>query len=79
MDKSEVVEWAKKIGTYEISIRPYEDCCSLFVPAHPETKAKLREVEEAEERLSVEQLVASALTETKTEVFDFPASAHTAD
>ncbi len=48
-DKEEIVEIAKKIGTYEISILPYEDCCSLMVAKHPETRAKKEIVEEFEE------------------------------
>jgi thiamine biosynthesis protein ThiI len=53
---------ARRIGTYETSILPYEDCCSLFVPRHPATRAKQAEVERAEARLDVagltEQVVA---------------------
>src|SRR5205823_7547952 len=52
-DKVEIVDLARRIGTYEISIQPDQDCCSLFVPKHPETKANLREVEESEKRLDV--------------------------
>jgi len=48
-DKEEIVELAKKIGTYEISILPYEDCCSLMVAKHPETRAKREIVEDFEE------------------------------
>ena len=44
MNKEEIINKAKKIGTYEISIQPYEDCCSYFVPIHPETKAKINEI-----------------------------------
>ena len=44
MDKEEIIEVAKKIGTYEISILPYEDCCSLMIAKHPETRAKLNEI-----------------------------------
>ncbi|MCS7130093.1 MAG: tRNA 4-thiouridine(8) synthase ThiI [Archaeoglobaceae archaeon] len=48
-DKEEIISLAKKIGTYEISILPYEDCCSLMVAKHPETRAKKEFVEEFEE------------------------------
>lgn len=51
MDKTEIIELAQKIGTYDISIRPYEDCCTIFVPKKPATKPKLRDVEAAEELL----------------------------
>ena len=71
MDKEEIINLAKKISTYEISIRPYEDCCSLFVPEHPETKAKLAEVEEAEKKLDIEKLTRDALENTTTEIFKF--------
>lgn len=72
MDKEEIINLAKQIGTYEISVRPYEDCCSLFVPEHPETKAKLAEVERAEEELEVEKLIEDALKQTTPESFKFP-------
>lgn len=52
MDKREIIDRAKGIGTYDISIRPYKDCCSLFTPKHPETKASIAEVEEAEKKLN---------------------------
>lgn len=51
MDKIEIVSLAKKIGTYEISIAPYEDCCTIFLPKNPATKPKLRDAEQAEETL----------------------------
>ena len=49
MDKTEIIQVAKRIGTYDISIRPYEDCCTIFVPKNPATKPKLRDAEAAEE------------------------------
>ncbi len=52
-DKLETVALAQRIGTYEISIQPYEDCCSLFVPSHPATKARLHEVHTAERKLDI--------------------------
>ena len=60
-DKVEIVDLARRIGTYEISIQPDQDCCSLFVPKHPETKANLREVEESEKRLDVAEAMKQAL------------------
>jgi thiamine biosynthesis protein ThiI len=60
-DKVEIINLARRIGTYEISIQPDQDCCSLFVPKHPETKANLRDIEESEKRLDVEQAMAEAL------------------
>lgn len=59
-DKVEIIELAKRIGSYETSILPYEDCCSLFVPPHPETAARLDQVEYVEKRLDIEAMVASA-------------------
>jgi thiamine biosynthesis protein ThiI len=53
-DKVETIDVARRIGTYETSIRPFDDCCSLFVPPHPETRPKLRPVEAVESRLQVE-------------------------
>lgn len=67
LDKQEIVEIAKHIGTYEISIRPHEDCCALFVPDHPATKAKEAEVEAAEEKLDIPGLVKQALDEMEVE------------
>jgi thiamine biosynthesis protein ThiI len=61
MDKNEIVEQARHLGTFETSILPDEDCCSLFVPAHPETHARLEEVVEAESCFDIEQMVADAV------------------
>jgi thiamine biosynthesis protein ThiI len=60
-DKLEIVAVARRIGTYEISIQPDQDCCTLFVPKHPETKAVLREIEAAETRLQVDEVMNTAL------------------
>jgi tRNA uracil 4-sulfurtransferase len=57
MDKQEIVVLAQRIGTYELSLLPYEDCCTLFVPRHPRTRPSLEEVEAAERVLPVEDLV----------------------
>ena len=53
MDKQEIVEIAQDIGTFETSILPYEDCCTIFVPKHPETKPKLEAVEKGEAKLEL--------------------------
>jgi thiamine biosynthesis protein ThiI len=60
-DKIEIVGLARRIGTYEISILPDQDCCSLFVPKHPETKANLADIETAEARLDVAGVMNSAI------------------
>ena len=48
MDKSEIVAIARRIGTFETSIEPYEDCCTIFTPPHPKTRPTLAEIEAAE-------------------------------
>jgi thiamine biosynthesis protein ThiI len=67
-DKSEVVERARELGTYEVSIRPGEDCCSLFVPAHPVTRGRPETCSAEEERLDVEALVDECVDGTRTEL-----------
>ena len=61
LDKEEIVRLARKIGTFDTSILPYEDCCTVFTPRHPKTHPKLQEVEQAEAALDVESLVSEAL------------------
>ena len=61
MDKNEVVTIAKRIGTYETSVLPYEDCCTTFVPKHPKTKPKLDEVVADEEKAALEELIEAAI------------------
>ncbi|PYR83148.1 MAG: tRNA 4-thiouridine(8) synthase ThiI [Acidobacteria bacterium] len=60
-DKIEIIEIARQIGTYEISIQPDQDCCSLFVPKHPETKANLAEIEKSEAQLNVGDAMNAAM------------------
>ena len=60
-DKVEIIEIARQIGTYEISIQPDQDCCSLFVPKHPETKANLAEIEKSEAQLNVGDAMNAAM------------------
>ena len=61
MDKEEIVQIARKIGTFETSIQPYEDCCTVFTPKHPKTKPVLSKVEEQQARLDFDALVEEAL------------------
>ena len=61
MDKEEIVRMARKIGTFETSILPYEDCCTVFTPKHPRTRPKLKDVENAESALDVDALVEEAV------------------
>jgi len=67
MDKEEIVQRAQRIGTFETSIQPYEDCCTLFLPKHPATRPEPAEAERAEEPLAVEEMLAGALERTVTE------------
>jgi tRNA uracil 4-sulfurtransferase len=65
MDKQEIIGAAQGIGTYETSILPYADCCSLFVPRSPATKASVEECRRAEEGLDVDALVSGCLERTE--------------
>ena len=60
-DKEDIVRLARKIGTFELSTLPYEDCCTVFTPRHPRTKPRVEAVEEAESPLDIEALVKEAL------------------
>lgn len=61
MDKNEIVNIAREIGTFETSILPYEDCCTVFTPKHPTTQPKLADIEKSESVLDVETLIARAI------------------
>lgn len=61
MDKADIVDIAKDIGTYEKSIEPYEDCCTVFLPKHPLTKPKLNKILESESKMDVESLLKKAV------------------
>jgi thiamine biosynthesis protein ThiI len=61
MDKEEIIQVARKIGTFETSIQPYEDCCTVFTPKHPRTRPELAKVLEQEQKLDFEALVQEAL------------------
>ena len=62
MDKEEIVRLARRIGTFDTSILPYEDCCTVFTPKHPKTKPKVHEVAALESVLDIEGLVEEALS-----------------
>lgn len=72
MDKEEIVDQAKALGTYDISIVPDQDCCQLFTPKHPATKAELSQIEAAEAALPIEEFVESAARDAVVEEFEFP-------
>ncbi len=74
MDKEEIVAQAERIGSYEISIVPDQDCCQLFTPRHPATRARKAEVEAAESLLPIDEFVASAAAAAEVEEFAFPAA-----
>ena len=61
LDKEEIVQISRKIGTFETSIQPYEDCCTVFTPKHPRTRPELEKVLEQERKLDFEALVQEAL------------------
>jgi thiamine biosynthesis protein ThiI len=72
MDKQEIIDHARRIGTFDISSIPDQDCCQLFVPKHPATKARLGEVEEAEVKFDVNELVRYGVANATEEEFTFP-------
>jgi len=67
-DKEEIISLAKEIGTYETSVEHQEDCCSLFVPRHPATKASLEKILEEEKKIPLEKIVKEALSQTEVVV-----------
>ena len=71
-DKEEITAEAQRLGTYPVSIIPDQDCCTLFTPRHPATKARLIDVERAEATLPIDEIVSRALSETVTEEYGFP-------
>jgi thiamine biosynthesis protein ThiI len=72
MDKDEITEQAIRIGTYPISIIPDQDCCTLFTPRNPATRARLAAVGAAERMLPVDDLVQRAVAEAVVEAFEYP-------
>jgi thiamine biosynthesis protein ThiI len=74
MDKLEITATAQRIGTFEISIEPDADCCTLFTPRHPATRATLGEIRAAETTLALEGLVAAGANGAVLETFAFPAA-----
>ena len=65
MDKEEIVEISRKIDTFETSILPYEDCCTVFTPKHPKTRPTIAECEKAEQGLDIDALIEKAISETE--------------
>ena len=65
MDKTEIINLAEKIGTFDLSIQPFEDCCTIFAPPRPKTKPKIEKAREFENRLDVDGLIERALAGTQ--------------
>jgi thiamine biosynthesis protein ThiI len=72
MDKEEITEQAQRLGTYPVSIIPDQDCCTLFTPRHPATRARRADVLRAEEALPVQAMVDQAVSAAAVEHFQFP-------
>ena len=70
MDKEEIIRTARKIGTFETSILPYEDCCTVFTPRHPKTRPHLDEIEAAEAALDIDGLIQAAVEGIERVVLD---------
>jgi thiamine biosynthesis protein ThiI len=70
-NKEEIIIDARKIGTYETSIEPYEDCCTVFVPKHPETRADLDKIREIEKNLDIDELYEQTVAQTEVKQFTF--------
>jgi thiamine biosynthesis protein ThiI len=75
MDKLEITEQAHALGTFEISIEPDADCCTLFTPRHPDTRVEAAQVAALEARLDLERLVTQGVETAEQETFEFPAGA----
>ena len=71
MDKTEIIDIAKKIDTFETSIIPEEDCCSVFAPKKPVTKPRLERIEDSEKALGVDKLIEDAIANMEVEVIEF--------
>ncbi|MDE5936974.1 MAG: tRNA 4-thiouridine(8) synthase ThiI, partial [Ruminococcus sp.] len=71
MDKTEIIETARKIDTFEISIEPYEDCCTVFTPRHPKVKPKLVDIEKAQNSFNFESLIQKAVESTEMKIFEY--------
>ena len=72
MDKDEIIAEAQRLGTFPISIVPDQDCCTLFTPRHPTTRARLDDVEHAESEIPIDEMVQQAVDAAATEHFVFP-------
>lgn len=79
MDKTEIVEIARKIDTHEISNRPYEDCCTIFTPSSPKTKPKREKINRYEQFYDFETLIQEAVNNVETLEMTASSATNTAD
>jgi thiamine biosynthesis/tRNA modification protein thiI len=70
MDKTEIIEIARKIDTFETSTLPYEDCCTVFTPRHPKVRPSLADVEKAQSSFDFEPLIRKAVENTEMKTFN---------
>lgn len=70
MDKTEIIEIARKIDTFETSTLPYEDCCTVFTPRHPKVRPSLADVEKAQNSFDFESLIQKAVENTEMKTFN---------
>lgn len=71
MDKTEIIEIARKIDTFETSVLPYEDCCTVFTPRHPKVRPSLEDVEKAQGKFDFEPLIQKAVENTEMKTFSY--------
>ncbi len=71
MDKTEIIEIARKIDTFETSIEPYEDCCTVFTPRHPKVRPRLEDIEKAQNSFDFEPLIQRAVDGTELKTFEY--------
>jgi thiamine biosynthesis protein ThiI len=71
MDKTEIIEIARKIDTFDISTLPYEDCCTVFTPRHPKVRPQLSDIEKAQNSFDFEPLIQKAVEGTELKTFNF--------
>ncbi len=71
MDKTEIIEIARKIDTFDISVQPYEDCCTVFTPRHPKVRPVLADVEKAQNSFDFEPLIQKAVDGTELKTFNY--------
>ena len=72
MDKQEIMDEARRLGSYAISVIPDQDCCTLFTPRNPQTRGRLEQVEAAERALPIDEIVQAAASAALVEEFSFP-------